>query len=236
MRYPVITASDLKQHFDSLLARQVEDLRGFAGEQGHGPYFDVISLEKELAPIVATVTDSGISLEDHDQDQIEGTMSIFLFDALSGVPTYVLDDPEFWAYLATGFLWPFVRWREPPEHRDIHRYRLYIDGRSNTECVPLRMFIRARALDRAGVREMAGVIPGAVDFWRSHVIRVRTGSCPKLVRALVKQQASDRMATVPVRAYAKRINRRWSNQILYLMDDAECEKIARLEREEPAPQ
>ncbi len=236
MRYPVITQATLQEYFTSLVSGEVADLRFAHEERGDGELLNVDNIERMLSPIAEVGSASLISGSDGDQDQVEGKMSILLLSALQDVANSVLDDPGFWAYLATGCLWPFVRLREPPESRRSDRYLIYINGVSSTECVPLRMYLRARALNRVDMIDMAGAIPGAVDFWRSHVIRVRTGSHPLMVRALVNQQAGNRMTTEPVRKYAKRINRRWSNQVLYLLNEDECARIAQDEREglEPA--
>jgi hypothetical protein len=230
MQYPVVPREAITEHLPRLLGSAVPDLRFACEQRGTGQGLDVSALEARLAPIALSASrhDEGTSVG--DRDQLEGSMSVLLFEAVQGLPLSVLDDPGFWAYLATGCLWPFVRLREPPESRNPDRYLLYIDGRSNTECVPLRMYLRARALARADSLSAAGAIPDAVDFWRSHVIRVKTGSHPGMVRAVVNEQVADRMNTDPVRQYAKRINRRWSNQVLYLLNDAECEDIARDER------
>ena len=65
----------------------------------------------------------------------------------------------------------------------------------------------------------AGLQHGS-DFWRSHVLRVRTGTAPELTRALVEMQKDDdrRLATDPLRAYARRLNRVWTNVNLNLLD------------------
>ena len=39
------------------------------------------------------------------------------------------------------------------------------------------------------------------------------------------------MTVGPLREYAKRINRRWSNQVIYLLDEDDCRAIAEAERE-----
>lgn len=231
MQYPVITESALRQYLRSLVDGEITDLRFAREPQGIGDPLDVDSLEIQLQEIADRAASEAISASDVDEDQVEGDMSMILFDALKHLPIPILDDPGFWSYLATGVLWPFVRYREPPGSRDADRYAIYLDGSSSSECVPIRMFLRARALDRVGLTTMAGAIPGAVDFWRSHVIRVRTGSHPPMVKALVQQQASDRMTTAPIRDYAKRINRLWSNQVLYLFDERDCERVAEAERE-----
>ena len=47
----------------------------------------------------------------------------------------------------------------------------YVDG--GKECVPFRMFLRAQAIRQEDDYSLAGALPKATDFWRSHVIRVQ---------------------------------------------------------------
>jgi hypothetical protein len=162
-----------------------------------------------------------------DDDQFEGEMARLLLSGLADYPIEILDDPSFWSYLAAGPLWFFVRWREDPRLRKREVYHEYIDGRVNHACVPLRMYLRASAVAGA---ELAAEIPKGTDFWRSHVIRVKTGSMPELARAIATQQRDARMTVDPLREYAKRINRRWSNQLIHLLDDDECSALAGEER------
>jgi hypothetical protein len=231
MRYPVVISGDVRAALAQLEIGSESLLEVKIEERGTGERIDVEGLCSALA--ITAPGDEGCpaGLTGLDRDQVEGAMSLVLYEALEHVPVGALDDPDFWAYVATGPLWPFVQWREPLSSRKLESYLLYIDGKSSTECVPLRMFLRARALRIADVSELASAIPDAVDFWRSHVLRVRTGSHPRLVRAVAQQQFTDRMSTGPLRAYARRVNRRWSNEILYLLDDYECDELARVERQ-----
>ena len=38
------------------------------------------------------------------------------------------------------------------------------------------------------------------------------------------------MTVGPLREYAKRINRRWSNQVIHVLDEDDCDEIAASER------
>jgi hypothetical protein len=93
------------------------------------------------------------------------------------------------------------------------------------------MFLRARAVCEAGDCGLAQAIERGTDFWRSHVIRVKTGAKPGLARAVAEQQRDARMPVQRLREYAKRINRRWSNEVIYLLDEDECREIAESERD-----
>jgi hypothetical protein len=92
------------------------------------------------------------------------------------------------------------------------------------------MYLRAKAVEAD--MSLASAVTRGTDFWRSHVIRVKTGSTPDLARAVTEQQRDDHMTVGPLREYAKRINRRWSNQVIYVLDADECRALAESERQE----
>ena len=59
----------------------------------------------------------------------------------------------------------------------------------------------------------------SADFWRSHVIRVRTGSAQPVATAFAQmQKGAGRLPTPALRDYAKRLNRIWTNTHLGLYD------------------
>ena len=89
------------------------------------------------------------------------------------------------------------------------------------------MYLRVAALGGAEHADLAYHLPRAIDFWRSHVIRVRTATAPTLTRAMVKHQAADRLMTNDLREFAKRVNRTWSNMLLNLHSQPEAEDLLR---------
>jgi hypothetical protein len=164
---------------------------------------------------------------DPDKDRFEGRCACRLYQVLldKKIPTEVLDDPGLWRFLTMKYFWPFVAWREEKPFSK-GNFMKYIDGNVATETVLTRMYLRAQALGGGEVcRELAGAIPHATDFWRSHVIRVRTGTAVPLTRAFVRRQAEERLNTDPIRAVARRLNRTWTNVVLNLYDEAEAEDI-----------
>jgi len=168
------------------------------------------SLLKDLDAAVAS--EKGI-----DKDMFEGVQAGYFHRAAQHLPMQVLDDPGFWRYLSLN-LWEMVSWREKLSEKNI---RTYMDGTSSSECVPLRMFLRAQAVQIGASYELAGAISTGTDFWRSHVIRVRVGAYPPVARAFATMQRDDRLSTNPLRSFARRLNRIGSNVVLALYDDEE---------------
>lgn len=169
-----------------------------------------------------------------DPDEFEGQLGARVHSLLTqlGVDETALDSPGFWAYLSTRYFWWFVAWR----HRititsgNYSKFRTYVDGTSPAECVMLRAYLRARLVHEPGAEDpyqLASAVPKGADFWRSHVLRVKTGTSPALTRALTEHQVSDRMATDDLRRLAKKLNRTWSNVVLHVYDDEDARSLLR---------
>lgn len=220
MRYPVLTRS--KCH--TLAAQMAQGHRPavapFIDWLGTGDDIDQRPIEQAAKAIegeMATWTDK-------DRDRLEGVAAILIHSALSSVPIEILDDRGFWRYLALRYFWDFIAWREAGPFERGHHDK-YVDARSNTESVLTRMFLRAQAVGGPDHAELAFAVRMGTDFWRSHVIRVRTGSAPAVTRALARRQVEDRLKTDALRAAARRLNRTWTNIVLHTYDDLEAVQI-----------
>ena len=73
--------------------------------------------------------------------------------------------------------------------------------------------------------DLASELAGAVDFWRSHVIRVKTGNAPLLSSEFARRQRTLRMKTPELRKFAKRLNRLWLNVELATYDKDSSERL-----------
>jgi hypothetical protein len=152
-----------------------------------------------------------------DMEPFEGEVAVAVHSWFDALPVEVLDDPGFWRFVALTRFWWFIEWREAKALAG-DNWLVYVDGRRNTEQIPLRLFLRVRAV-AATDPDLAKDIEKCTDFWRSHVIRVRTGSAPHVAAAFVElQRGKGRLPTTALRAYAKRLNRTWTNTHLGLYD------------------
>lgn len=170
-------------------------------------------------------SESGKSKKDDSKDGVEGRLSIQLYEAMKDLSPEVLTDPGFWRYLAVWEMFEFIQWRDGANCKLVS-----FGAQSHTptwDCVPKRMFVRARIAEVAkgaeGAEALAGV-PGT-DLWRSHVLRVKTGNSPKLAAALVEAYERKDIRTSTVRDVAKRIKRLRSNLVFELLDEVQVDDI-----------
>jgi hypothetical protein len=187
---------------------------------GEGDEVDLAVLED----LANEITGRAREWTDRDRDRFEGKVCTQLFEAMSDLPIEVLDDRGFWRYLALRYFWDFIAWREEAPFAAGNHLK-YVDAASPTESVLTRMYLRAHAVGGSDYGEIAGDIPKSTDFWRSHVLRVRTGSAPALTCAFASKQASDRLETEVLRDTARRLNRLWTNVVLHTYDDSEAAEL-----------
>ncbi len=214
------------------------DLQADLRRRGEGTEFDPRALESARSDIERLIQPANPDVDGLDQDQIEGRAAILLYRALaeSSVTVPVLDAPGFWRYVALAHLWNFAAWREPKafsltageeaEGLSPEKFKVYVDGKRFAECVPARMWLRVNMLgDRD--EHLASAVREGTDFWRSHILRVKLGEHPAIVRAMVRRQADEatRLATSPLRSLVKELTRTFNNLVPSGLDDEAADRL-----------
>ena len=243
MKYPIVTYQTMLEIGRSRVARNEwisdleADLVGAVKWYGDGPEIDTEPLEECRWKIERLFSSDSHILDDQklDPDQIEGKAAVELWDAVSEAEVSVaaLDDPMFWSWVSLASLWNFMVWRErrafTPADGSADAWNQYVDGRKSSDSVATRMYLRIAALGGSDFAELAWAVSGGTDFWRSHILRVRVGEHPPLVRAIVRLQSDrgTRLLTDPLREFAKDLNRTLTNLVPSLLSDEEAEDLIR---------
>ena len=236
MKYPILLLSRCEQLADLLIEGQ---------DPSVDPHVTWVGTEEEvnLAPLRIVADEVDLGMRDlppkADRDHFEGQMAPFLYQAVAEIPFEVLDDKGFWRYLSISMFWDFIAWREESAFEARH-HKKYVNAQTSTEAVLPRMYLRAKAVGGDGYAELTSAFPKATDFWRSHIIRVQTGTAPSLTRAFVEMQRDKRLTTGPLRSLARNLNRTWSNVVLTTYNDEEAAALIRELRDdlviEPEPE
>jgi hypothetical protein len=229
MRYPTLGHARMVALVEVLLAGESVSVDAQADWVGVGESINLSPLEvtvQAASEDLQRIIESGKTSS--DKEPFEGRLAAEIFPHLDALPLGVKDDPGFWRYLAVRYFWWFTIWREeePIANGNVGTY---IDAKKNTEQIPLRLYLRAKAV--GGDSHLCQGIPQSADFWRSHVIRVRTGSAETLATAFARTQEKERMSTGPLRSYARRLNRHWTNVLLGMYDISESENLIQELRE-----
>jgi hypothetical protein len=159
------------------------------------------------SPEMATATSREI-------ERVEGELCGPVHAALCVHPIEVLDDQRFWRYLAVRYFGEFIVWRESKALTNGNISKYFVAS-SGVESLPLRLYLRGQAvISSSATYELASAVPAGTDFWRSHVLRVRTGRANPLARSFAEMQSKERLTTTPLRQLARLINRMWANVLL----------------------
>jgi hypothetical protein len=220
MRYPVLARSKTES-LARLLARG-DHMPNWELERdwvGSGQEVDLSGLDTTMREFREAYDRRESKSPQSTPEAFEGRYSGAVHMALRDLPIEALDDPGFWRYLSLVDFWWFVAVREAPA---IGRGNVmtYVDG--GKECVPFRMFLRGQAIRDEDDYHLAGGLPKAADFWRSHILRVKTGTAPPLSRAFVRLQTDKGMVSDEVRPFARRLNRLWTNVVFHTWTEDEC--------------
>jgi hypothetical protein len=242
VRYKILTSQDAgalaaeltevvsSRHPDRVLEVVNQVARSIASHGGGGDReLDLAAVERVAADLDARIANEAASIDPY---HVEGAVSGAIYDALSDVPTEVLDDERFWSYLAARYFWRFILWRE---EKALQRGNIatYFKGSKRVESIPLRMYLRAQSVVcEDGSHDLGDAVDRGTDFWRSHVLRVRIGRARGLARSLAALQRDDRMSTKVLRQVAKRVNRLWANVMLYEYDESSARTLVMAIRRE----
>lgn len=216
------------------------DLTNFVKWWGEGDDLDVSFLEDAQFQIEELLNRK--DLQNLDVDQFEGKAACMLFRSITdaGTDPATLDDPGFWRYVCLAHIWNFAAWRQPTAFDAAKsadgasgipaNLKSYVDGNKPHECVPVRMYLRVKALGGLEHEDLAWAVREGTDFWRSHILRVKVGEHPPIVRAMVRRQANDetRLLTDDLRELAKYLNRTLTNLVPALLDEEAAEELVAL--------
>ena len=190
------------------------------------PSGEVVDLSK-FDEIAIRARELGLKLVTADKDSVEGAICGDVYEALIDLPFDVLDDPEFWQFLAVKYFSRFILWRESKAALTDTPEQLmtYFSGNRNFEMIPLRLYLRGAISKVGSSYALADLLETSTDFWRSHIIRVTTGTARNLAQELVRHQNQEQMNTGKLREFAKLLNRQWTNVELYYLEQGESQEL-----------
>lgn len=237
MRYPTLTKNDVMTFSAELTSGSSHAIRASAvalcdakssNPRSPGSDSDTQLDLNAVAEISDTISahlnnPSVQRASDKEREAYESALCGKIHKALASTPYEILDDPRFWNYLSVRYFSEFIVWRE---HGALDDGNIATYFSASVESVPLRLYLRANVLMEAtGSYELSTQIPEATDFWRSHVLRVRTGRARTLAGEFAEMQKSSRMTTKMLRRFATLVNRMWSNVWLSEYDQAESTRL-----------
>lgn len=247
MRYPTLPGADATAYVEARRAADGGETSGLVAPivyKGTGaeatPIVEVAIREfrEEFGRLQGRTSKAGAKAAGDPEltkDGVEGALSGSFYANLSELEAGPLTDPGFWRYLGCVEMFGFVRWR------DGQGCKLESFGAGSSfptwDCVPLRMFVRARicAMSSASDPDEVAAIAGT-DLWRSHILRVKTGNAPELAVALARAWKRKEMTTDTVRDVAKRVKRLRSNVMFEILDANQVNDVLARQIAEATPE
>lgn len=249
MKYPKMTEAEVSRFVTEVLIR--DDLStavvdNFFEDLGiGGGDLDLSAVERAANDLHQKCLDIGTFGKSLDQIEISNTVAVF--DAFDELPLPALGDIEFWSYCSARYFWGFISLRqrssvikarsnlvrklleesddssgdgeEKPE-----ALRRYVLGRDHYQ-IPLRLFLRGQAVNGDAAYITANPVENATDFWRSHILGVRTAAYPSWARPLLAAQSKAKYKIEDQRPAARKINRIRANVSPVLHTEAEAKAI-----------
>jgi hypothetical protein len=177
-------------------------------------------------------------------DQLEIDATAGVFSAFDGLPLPALGDVEFWSYCSARYFWGFISLRQRSSilkargqrvkqmlsedalaaEEESVPLRRYVLGKDHYQ-IPLRLFLRGQAVNGDGAFIEDNPVEKATDFWRSHILAVRTAAYPSWARPLLGAQSKAKYKIDDQRPAARKINRIRANVSPVLHSEAEAKAI-----------
>jgi hypothetical protein len=232
MTYPIVSKKDVVAYVEGRSSGQLtpHDLepkyRGDNSEDWVEQVND--TLEKILQEWRSQKSDSATSST--KSDALEGNLAVTLYKGLQSLPARILTDRDFWRY-ASVYLYDFIVWRQPAQSATA--MLAYFGAASNglgRDCVPHRMFNRARITDIGGTAAgdadpFAMAKFGAADVWKSHILRVANGNAPLVVHEMLTDVNQGKLKTDLVRPVVKNMRRVRANVLFEVLDQVQAREL-----------
>lgn len=163
---------------------------------------------------------NGKKLSGRRKDELEALLAVDFKTNIDKLPSRALIETDVWRYLAAVEMFDFISWRDGVNCKMTSFGA--VNDNPGFDCVPLRMYLRIRILQDGMVEgddlnELATF--QGTDFWRSHVLRVKLGQEPRLIRRFMSAISDDQLNTNEVRRLAKILSRFSTNLTLESMSD-----------------
>lgn len=209
---------------------RADGLNRFVESRGDGAPLDegfVTALQKRLGALRQSWRKGLTNVA--EANHFEGEAAGAVHEAVSAVGVAIAD-PDFWVWLAVGYLRDTVEWRYQAQGR-LNRSNLGLGGRA--ENFIFRLWLRADVVLGNEARDRYRMArAGQIDFYRSHLFRQRYANTRPFARAFLRFQYPHlddrpRLDRDSVRALAKRLRRLCPNLAVEILSEDDSLAVIR---------
>jgi len=187
-------------------------------------------LNRKLTRAIEEIEKSGPKNEKLKWQKFDSQAAPLVFEALNVLPFAILNDIDFWRYMAVHVMYDVVDWRYPKDNGS----RWGSNPSQSIRTITYAWFIRGQLCQNFDSEEIALVNKvGDIDIWTSHVIAVLHGSSSAIMfeyfRKCVEWQKPNggwnQWGRLAFRDLAKQLKALRSNYVFDIIDKLSARQI-----------
>ena len=223
MKVPILSQSEMQAFVE---ARRLGEIY----EPEVGSVGGESSISDELVPqfvdevhgILSEVLKNTSNSQERMHSQLEKELTGPAIKFYESLPPDAKFTPGFWSFMSFQIS-SVVEWRYPPNDKEGWS-RNFVSSHSPSDFIDgfLPRIIVRGLIARSSAKALS--LSGQ-DFWRSHILRVKTGFSKEMSIAFAEHVVDTGMAVADQRSLAKKIRSARSNVIFEALDSAQATKI-----------
>lgn len=223
MKKPVISQADMHEYVNSLREGKPIDIKvAFAGDENTIASELIESFVTSLIDLRDTCAKGITKTKDKKYSEFEKAASPLVLTFLRSLPISCQFDPGFWSYLSYRVT-EVITWRYPPNDAEGWAKNFVASHTSSDFVDGFLPRLAIKGLISEGSPSSTELTQQ--DFWRSHVLRVKTGFSRTVSQAFAEAVVRDEIAVEKQRSMAKSIRAIRSNVIFEILDPAQAKTI-----------
>lgn len=223
MKRPTVSQSDMHEFVHELRAgSQVEPKISMSGEENSLSTELVEEFVADFKELKDSCSKGLTKSKDKKHSEFEREASPLVVRLLEELPMSCRFDPGFWSYLSYRVS-DVITWRYPPNEAEgwsknfvaSHASSDFVDG--FLPRLAIKGLIATGSADSTNLTQQ--------DFWRSHILRVKTGFSKNVSQAFAEAVVRDQLVVEKQRSMAKSIRSIRSNVIFEVLNPAQAKAI-----------
>ena len=187
-------------------------------------------LNRKLNRLMEELKKSGPKNEKMRWQNFDSQAAPLVFEALNVLPFAILNDIDFWRYVAVHIMYDIVDWRYPKDNGS----RWGSNPSQPIRTISYAWFVRGQLCQNFSVEENALVNKvGDIDIWTSHVIAVLHGSSSAIMYEYFKKCVEwqkpnggwNKWGRFAFRDLAKQLRALRSNYVFDIIDEVSAKQI-----------
>jgi len=223
MKIPILLQTEINQFVEALRAGQNYEPK--VASISDEAALDEVLVEKfvsDALSILKSCTGGITKTKEKKTENLELQLTDLALDFFEKLPHAAKFEPGFWSYLSFR-LATIIVWRYPPNEKEGWGRNFLVKHAASEFPDGFLPRIILRGQIASGSNEAEAFIQQ--DFWRSHILRVKTGYSQTMSQSFAEKVIRNRSLVEEQRQVAKKIRSLRSNIIFELLDKTDCDSL-----------